>query len=248
MPEHPGYRLADALADVCDAVYDIVAEEDYGRAARRLERALGRLEQKDGRTVSVDENVVASALRAVKHLGRALEAAATGDIGRAEAEATSAAGALRNAIRKLRVTESPVESKPSVQLSVNEALSVPNEEAVQTALENLLHRSESGAFVMFVDSHTGNIIQFLGSKERELVLDLPTADLSEEERQRAAKLFAAEGIHHAEEDDARYQAGAEDAFSVNLGRDPKWAAALALRIFTEVYGSPSDFTLKIEGN
>lgn len=248
MPEQPGYRLADTLAEVCDAVYDIVAEQDYAGAARRLETALGRLEHKDEGAVSVDEDAVASSLLAVKHLGRALEAAGTGEIGRAEAETASAAAALRRAIRKLRATESPSEGNPPVQLSVTESLSVPNEEAVQSALENLLHRSEIGAFVMFVDSHTGNIIQFLGSKERELILDLPTADLSEEERQRAVELFAAEGIDHAEVDDAKNQAGAEDAFSVNLGRDPKRAAALALRIFADVYGSSSDFTLKIEGN
>lgn len=241
-------RLANTLTTTCDAIYELITEDEYSGAIRRLEEAAVGLGGEGAVEDTGDRDAVAAALRAVKHLSSAMEALAADAVSRAEMETASAASALRSAVRILRSSIEDGGGESPVQMSVAEALRVPTEEALHDALENLLNRTESGAFVIFVDAHTGNFIQFFGSKEEPLVLDLSTAKLSDAEMERAVELFAAEGIDYAGGDDGRPHAGEEESFSVNLGRDPDRATELALRIFSGVYGSTSDFTLKIEEN
>lgn len=246
MPDSTSFRqLADVLSVVCDAVYDLVADDDFHDAIRRINEAASNLDVRSApapREVP-DPDGIAAALRGVKHLSRAMEALAADAIDRAEMQIDSAVGALRASADMLKTSYGEsTETKPgdaAVQLSVTEALRVPNEEAVADALKNLLNRTESDAFVIFVDAQTGNFIQFLGSKSRPLVLELPLSALSEEEVDRVSTFFASKGV-----EDVR----GEESFSVTLGRDPARATELVLGIFADVYMSKPDFSLKIEEN
>lgn len=261
MPESTSIRQAtDALSVVCDAVYVLAANDDVSGAVRRLEEAAANIEA-GGRRRSPDASdtdALAAALRGVKHLNRAVEALASEAVDRGEMELQSAAAALRSAIRMLRSIDDAgagrdpssanAESEATVQMSVSEALRVPNEEAVRDALRNLLNRTERGAFVIFADAHSGNFIQCFGSKGEPLVLNLPISDLSDDEKRRALQLFGARDERAASEEDDDDETGGDESFSVNLGRDPSRAAELALATFSRVYGSKPDFTLKIEEN
>ena len=230
---------------ICDAIYEIVVNDDYGDAIRRFEEVAANLadERREAVPETNDVDGIAASLRAVKHLGRAMEALANDAVDRSEMEIDSAVIALRTAAKMLRTSYGgPAKAdqrKSPVQMSVAEAVRVPNEEAVNDALRNLLQRGEPDAFVILVDAHTGNFIQFLGSKEGPLVLDLPFSGLSEEEMDRAAGYFESEGMADARSD---------ESFSVTLGQDLGRATKLALGVFGDVYESKPDFSLKIEEN
>lgn len=241
----PIRQVADASAVVCDAIYELVVHDDYTAAARRFEEVADNLSVEPRRNVpeTSDSDGIAACLRALKHLSRAMEALASDAVDRGEVEIDSAVTALQTAAKLLQASyEGAGQTEPRespVQMSVAEAVRVPNAEAINDALRNLLNRTEPDAFVILVDAHTGNFIQFLGSKEGPLVLDLPYSGLSDDETDRAGHFFESKGLI-----DAR----TEESFSVSLGRDSDRATQLALGVFGEVYESKPDFSLKIEEN
>lgn len=244
MPERISLRkLADVQAVVCDAIHELLLGEDAEGGLRRLDEAAATLGGSDRSAPerATDPDGLAAALRAVKHLGRAMEDFAADAAGRGEMEIDSAVEALQTARRFLGSaygSDGPSSSGP-VQMSVAEALRVPNEQAIADALRDLLERSGPQAFVIFLDARSGNFVQFIGSKKEPLVLDLPFTSLSDEEMQRASYYFKGLGFEDAE---------GEESFSVTLDQDVQQATQLAAGVFHSVYQSEPDFSLKIEEN
>ena len=244
MPSSPSRRhLAGVVAAICDAIRAFAIDDDSDQALTRIREALAAL----GRGPDLperapdDESPLVSMLAAVKDLARAQEILAGPAADLAETVIAAAADRLETAAAAIEMMKPNGlgSSGTSVQLSVSEALRIPNEEAIANALENLLNRSESEAFVIFVDARSGNVVQFIGSKGGPLFLDLPFASLGEEEIRRASAYFEEKGFADAE---------GEEGFSVGLERDVEAGTSLALGVFQHVYHADPDFSLKIEEN
>lgn len=239
--------ISALVVEICDAVRSFVEEDDLETGLIRLSEALAGL----GRTPDEGPGVVSAkspvdhALTALVELAKAQEALLQDDARRADLLIRAAADHLAAAVRTVQRSQRAAGTGENgdhgapVQLSVSEALRVPNEEAISDSLRNLLARSESQAFVIFVDARTGNFCQFIGSKNAPLLLDLPYTSLDEEERGRARRFFGDQGYEDVEGD---------EGFSVNVGRDVQAGTALALGTFTKVYRADPNFSLKIEEN
>lgn len=244
MPSIPSAgHLSGVIAAVCDAVRAFATEDDADVALARVREALAGLGRSLGESQPrmEEEDPLLGMLAAIKDLARAQELLATSDPGRAEPDMDTAAdrlAAAAHAIEHMQPDGSGSETA-SIQFSVSEALRIPNEEAIATALENLLDRSESEAFVIFVDAHSGNFVQFIGSKSGPLFLDLPFTSLDEPEAARARVFFEKNGFVDVE---------GEEGFSVGVGRNVRAGTDLALGIFKHVYRADPDFSLKIEEN
>jgi hypothetical protein len=119
---------------------------------------------------------------------------------------------------------------------------------IEAALNRLL-ASEEGAFVIFDDRASGKFVQFAGSRDEPLVLDLPVQQLSAAELERAKILFRDLGIGYEEwpvfDKPGGQEIGAQGGFQLELGQDTRRGADLTLRVFTEVF-QRSDLSLVIE--
>ena len=103
---------------------------------------------------------------------------------------------------------------------------------IRDALAALLTREPGDAFVIFEDKAAGKFVQFAGSSEEPLLLDLPSQPLSKEEFARAKTFFASHGVQPK----SPYPSG-EGPVSFNLHfQSPDEAADTVLAIFQEVYG------------
>ena len=234
-------QLTDVISVVCDAIHRLVVEDDLSGAVRRLEEAAGGLHA-EITTRIVEGDGLTHILRAIKTLAHALEALASDNQVQAELQIRTAVDALSGAVHRLRSTYGDDASGPageSIQMSVSEAMPVPSQEAIGETLRTLMTRTDPEAFVIFVDAQTGNFVQFIGSKGKPLVLELPFASLSGEVFARAKVYFQKEGIQSA---------GGEESFSIPIGSDVGLGTRLALGIFKEVFLSRPDFSLKIEEN
>jgi hypothetical protein len=67
-------------------------------------------------------------------------------------------------------------------------------QTVRSALQWLADSPEDGAFVIFEDAATGKFVQFCGSAEEGLMLDLPEQTLSEADAHRAVAYFRRFGV------------------------------------------------------
>lgn len=127
-----------------------------------------------------------------------------------------------------------------------------NRDAFREALKRLQTRTNDDAFVIFEDRASQKFVQFAGSQQEPLYLDLPHQALSEEERARAEKLFhnlGTESITYPLYDKPGGQiVGSQSVFSLVLGSDVERAAELTARIFAEVFVLPDGFDLAIEEN
>ncbi len=236
-------HLAGVVAAVCDAIRAFAIEDDLDEVLKRIREALaalGRRREIAERALD-EESPLIGMLAAVKELARAQEVLAGPNADLAETAVTAAADRLEAAAAAIEMMKPNGQrsSGKAVQLSVSEALRIPNEEAVAITLENLLNRSETEAFVIFVDARSGNVVQFIGSKGGPLFLDLPFASLGEDELERARTYFVENGYADAEE---------EEGFSVGLGNDVEAGTKLVLGVFQHVYRADPDFSLKIEEN
>lgn len=249
MTEFPSIRsIADVIAVICDAIRMLAASDDSEAGLDRLDEALAGLEQAPNESRKgnfTGSGPLEHGLAAIKELSRAQVALAHDEIERAESYIQSAGHQLAAAAHIVRAAAEPAErvvgeaSPGPVQLSVSEALRVPNREAISDSLRNLLERSEAEAFVIFVDARTGNFCQFIGSQKGPLLLDLPFSSLSDAERRRARRFFAECGYERVE---------GEEGFLVELGRDIGEGTKLAVGTFKNVYRADPDFSLKIEEN
>lgn len=109
-------------------------------------------------------------------------------------------------------------------------------ERIALALERLLTR-DWGAFVIIEVEATGDFVQFAGSTEQPLLMDVPVQSLSEDEQARARQFFEGAGLGAFDDD--------MQSFMVELGRDPEAAAETALRALRDIFDAPADAALEI---
>ncbi len=244
---HPAGGIAGIIVVICDAVRAMALNEDPEIGLDRLSEALAAMGRAtdDDAAEDPEQGPFDNSLAAIRDLARAQDALLGENARHAEMLVNSAADRLAAAARALRrsrsgvVTNTVSNHAASVQLSVSEALRVPNEEAISDSLRNLMARNEAHAFVIFVDAHTGNFCQFIGSKNGPLVLDLPFTSLNDEEKDRARRYFSDEGYDDVE---------GREGFSVQVDRDLQAGTELALGTFTQVFRADPNFSLKIEEN
>jgi hypothetical protein len=235
-------QITNVISVVCDAVHRLVVEDDAAGAIRRLEEAAAGLHAELSERDAEGDGLT-HALRAVKTLAHVMEHLADENIDLAEVQIRAAVDAISAAVHRIRSAygdeRSPGGKSASVQMSVNEASRVPNAEAISDALENLMSRTEPDAFVIFVNADTGHFVQFIGSRGRALVLEMPISSLGEDLIARAEEFFRRRGAAGAR---------GEESFSVALGEDVRIGTSFALGILEQVYRSGPNFPLKIEEN
>ncbi len=118
---------------------------------------------------------------------------------------------------------------------------------IETVLIKQLYSPTSAA--VFSDAATGKFVQFaVGGGD--ILLDLPAQALNDAETARAGDYFAALGeeLQSSELLDrpGGIAVGVQQSYQIELHADVERAAALAMDIFSEVYGLPEDFELTIE--
>ena len=112
------------------------------------------------------------------------------------------------------------------------------EARVSSALREVLgRRGVDSPFAIIESAPSGKFVQFTGSAEDPLVLDLPVKTLSPEELARAQALFRELG-----------GSASENGFQLTLARDSDEGARVALRVIREVYSLPdnADITVRVE--
>ena len=125
---------------------------------------------------------------------------------------------------------------------------------VRDSLSALLQRSNQDAFVIFEEKKTGKFVQFAGSRNEDLLLDLPNQALTELEASKAKVVLRDWGASDPQEyvvftdEDMDTVAGRQISFQINFGRNVSQAAQACLAIFERVYDFPADFELLIEEN
>jgi hypothetical protein len=127
-----------------------------------------------------------------------------------------------------------------------------NHAKIESALVALLNRHNEDAFVIFEEKATGKFVQFAGSSQEDLLLDLPSQTLDRAEMARAITYFLEVGIE-ADVYDVFDRPGAtvvgqQCSFQHSFGRDARTAAEIASAVFLRVYRFPVDFDLVITEN
>ncbi len=122
-------------------------------------------------------------------------------------------------------------------------------EMVREALTRLLTRPP-GAFVIIEEPRSGKFVQFAGSKNEPLLLDLPFQTLSSEEITKAKALFIELGYlgpqtYQVQESPGGPPAGEQTSFNVKFGNNVDKATELAVTVLHRVYGFGEDTKLKL---
>lgn len=122
-------------------------------------------------------------------------------------------------------------------------------DVIRAALVRLLSRP-SGAFLIVEDVRSSKFVQFAGSKEEPLLLDLPSQTLSPDEMTKAKVVFSDLGYSGPETHETREfpggpPAGEQTSFMVKFERDIDKATALAVAILDLVYGLDENAKLKL---
>jgi hypothetical protein len=124
-----------------------------------------------------------------------------------------------------------------------------NDKKLEEALVRLINNPD-GEFVIASDSLSNKFIQFAGSSNESLIVDLPIQTLGPDEIKRAARLFSEYGIKHerwaALDKPGGKPVGIQAGFNLKVGNDIKKAVEIAMRVFKEVYKVPDNFSLNIE--
>jgi hypothetical protein len=107
------------------------------------------------------------------------------------------------------------------------------EARIIAALQEMLRRNDS-PFAIIEHGPSQKFVQFAGSAQEPLTLDLPAQSLTPSERARAQQLFASLGGMTT-----------ESGFQLDAGRDAQEAARVALRVFREVFQLPEDAELTV---
>jgi hypothetical protein len=129
----------------------------------------------------------------------------------------------------------------------SEEASMNQHRVVEEALDRLLTRG-GDAFVVFEDTASGKFVQFSGSMDEPLLLDLPGQELSDVELGRAEVFFRDLDVSLASDGQGGQTSRTEGSFQLLLGQDTKRGADLTLRIFAEVFQLSADLSLSIEEN
>lgn len=125
-----------------------------------------------------------------------------------------------------------------------------HEKLVRASLERLLSRPR-GAFTIIEETMSGKFVQFAGSKEEPLLLDLPSPTLSSKEMEKAKSVFAELGYsgpetHQTQEYPGGPTAGEVTTFMVKFDQDVDKATELVLAILHRVYGFDENAKLKFK--
>lgn len=129
-----------------------------------------------------------------------------------------------------------------------------NLKKITNALSSLIQRNNENAFVIFEEKTTKKYVQFAGSANEDLLLDLPFQTLSPVEVDNAKLLFEELGKSKPEkyalytDKSLEIITGVQTSFQINFGRNVEQATKITLAIFERVYGFSSDFQLNIEEN
>jgi len=120
---------------------------------------------------------------------------------------------------------------------------------VREALERLLQRP-TGAYLIIEDVKSGKFVQFSGSIDEPLLLDLPSQTLSSGEMMQAKALFTKLGYpgpetYQLQKYPGGLPAGEQTSFMVNFGKDIENATELTLIVFHQVYGLEHNAKLNI---
>ncbi|MBX9626160.1 MAG: hypothetical protein K2X82_20345 [Gemmataceae bacterium] len=113
---------------------------------------------------------------------------------------------------------------------------------ILTALHALLQRVNPDAHVIFVDRRTGKFVQFAGSAQDGLFLDLPTQPLDPVEGRRAEEFFRGLGVKAVEYDLGERR---QKVFQMHLGRDVETATNLVENVFNIIYILPHALDLVV---
>jgi len=136
-----------------------------------------------------------------------------------------------------------------VVICTRRASSKSRDESIRAALRRLLSRPP-GAFLIIEDSRSGKFVQFAGSQEDPLVLDLPCQTLSPEETTKAKAVFSDLGYpgpttYQTQQFPGGPPAGEQTSFMVTFEQDVGKATELAVAILHRVYGLDEKATLKL---
>ena len=129
-----------------------------------------------------------------------------------------------------------------------------NQTRITNALTALLQRRNSDAFVILEEKSTGKFVQFAGSSEEPLLLDLPFQALTKQEIKKAISALKEFGAGSPQEYDVYTDenmetvAGRQTSLQAYFGQDTYRAAQASMTIFEQVYGLPRNFALNIEEN
>jgi hypothetical protein len=122
-------------------------------------------------------------------------------------------------------------------------------EAVRDALIRLLTRP-SGAFLIIEEPQSGKFIQFAGSRDELLLLDLPSQTLSPDEMMKARAVFAELGYpgpetYQTQEYPGGPPTGEQTSFNVNFGTDIYKAVELTVAVLQRVYSLDENAPLQL---
>ena len=124
-----------------------------------------------------------------------------------------------------------------------------NDKKLEQALVRLMNNPD-GEFVIASDSLSNRFIQFAGSSNESLIVDLPIQTLEADEIKRAVRLFSEYGVKHERwklfDEPGGKPVGIQAGFNLKVGNDIKKAVEIAMRVFKEVYKVPDNFNLNIQ--
>lgn len=122
-----------------------------------------------------------------------------------------------------------------------------NHDKMRIALKSLLNRDAEDAFVIFEEINSQKFIQFAGSINEPLFLDLPIQTLSPNELVVAKKLFAEYGCELSGYNIPDWYEGdipdGQEGFQMDIGYDIEKAVEISMGVFLKVFGFESDFDL-----
>ena len=127
--------------------------------------------------------------------------------------------------------------------------SKPHEELIREALANLLKRP-SGAFVIIEEPKSGKFIQFAGSVDEPILLDLPAQVLSPDEMDKAKRVFTEFGYsgpetYQLQEYPGGPPAGEQTSFMVKFGSDVDQATQFSVAVLYQIFGLNDSTRLKL---
>ncbi|MDH5324793.1 MAG: hypothetical protein OEZ68_21525 [Gammaproteobacteria bacterium] len=127
-----------------------------------------------------------------------------------------------------------------------------NLEKIQNALMSLLQNQSIDAYTVFLDKASGRYIQFAGTQNQKLTLDLPVQSLSEHEFETAQAVFREYGSDLEVMPLVNRPGGeivdAHFGFHLQFGQECAAAARVAYYIMLTVFDLKQDFELAIEQN
>ncbi len=123
-------------------------------------------------------------------------------------------------------------------------------EQIIVSLDKMLKRSNDDAFVIFIEKKTQKFVQFRGNDRESLMLNLPEQTLDNHELEKAKTLFKQYRVKLGKNPGIPVgpDAGIDRSFDMEIGKDTKKGADIAMEVFREVYGFQGNFIIETEEN